>query len=134
MPNYLLLFLIEVIISSFLFLLWLHAKLLGLHLLYFLVSHIFLSLIIDSYPFELLDFALNLIHQNFWREKFLHFSICDGRVQNIVNFSPFITLLTIYNNEGLSTSIRSCSSTSPVNISITIDSYSVLNNICYSKI
>ena len=134
MPDHFLFFLVQVVFASFLFFLWLNSKLLSLHLLKFLISNIFLTFIVNTNPFKLIDFVLNLVHQNFRRTKFVDFSVGNWGIEYVINFSPLSTFCPINNDQGLTSSICSGSSSGPMNICITIQGYTILNNVCCKEI
>ena len=125
---------VKIILSSLLLFFRLNSKLFSLHFLNFLVSNVFLSFIIHTDPFKLLNFIRNFIHLNLRRAEVINFSIWNWGVEDIINLSPFITFSSINNDKGLSWTSSSGSTTCSVNVSITIQRNSILDNISNEKI
>lgn len=125
---------IKIILSSLLLFLRLNTELLSLHFLNLFVSYVFLSFIIDTDPFELLNFIFNFIHLDFWWTKLINFSVWHRWVEDIINLSPFVTFSSINNNKCLSWTICSCGTSWSMNVSITVQWNSILHNVCNKEI
>lgn len=129
MAHQLLLLSVKIILPSLFLFLWFNSYLISLHFFQLLVTCISLALVVDTNPLKLVYLGLNLVHQNFWRDKFFYFSVWDWGIKYVIDLTPLVSLSSINNNQGLTFSVGSGSSSRPMYISVTIQGNTILDDV-----